>query len=484
MDAQAIGSQTGARGYHPSMLRALRLLALVLPLIASFTRDRRRWLLVGKGAVRTPAFHEGRAELLASTIARLGPTFVKLTQLFAGRADLIPSPYVGTISTLTDRVPPESWSAIRAAITESYSRPPEAVFDTIDPIPLAAASLGQVHRATIAGREVVVKVLRPGIESTIASDLRIARWLLRQVAPRLHPPHVTGLGSVLDEFERRVGDEMDFRQEARFAKTIRANFAKVSSVRVPEILDDLTRRRTLVMEYIEGTRIDRLDDAMTSGQLAPERILRTVMELYVQMMLVDGLFHADPHPGNILVDASGRVVLLDFGMVVEVPTETRRQLVRTVFAAISKDVPGVVDGFYGLGLIEPGASREVIHALASQLIALASARTTAQERIEHVTRLADEIVGTLYDFPVQLPPDMVYFARTAALIEGLGVRYDPRFNPVAFATPIALRFRGPILRSLGEGIRIPTDFPGAVGAVAGYAVRWASQLMRAVRPPG
>jgi predicted unusual protein kinase regulating ubiquinone biosynthesis (AarF/ABC1/UbiB family) len=174
--------------------------------------------------------------------------------------------------------------------------------------------------------------------------------------------------------------------------------------------------------------------------------------------------------------------LLDFGMVVEVPTETRRQLVRTVFAAISKDVPGVVDGFYGLGLIEPGASREVIHALASQLIALASARTTAQERIEHVTRLADEVVGTLYDFPVQLPPDMVYFARTAALIEGLGVRYDPRFNPVAFATPIALRFRGPILRSLGEGIRIPTDFPGAVGAVAGYAVRWASQLMRAVRP--
>jgi predicted unusual protein kinase regulating ubiquinone biosynthesis (AarF/ABC1/UbiB family) len=324
----------------------------------------------------------------------------------------------------------------------------------------------------------VVKVLRPGIEATIASDLRIARWLLRRVAPRLHPPHVAGLGSVLDEFERRVHDEMDFRQEARFATTIRANFAAVPSVRVPEIVDDLTRRRTLVMEYIAGTRIDRLDETITAGQRAPERILRSVMELYIQMMLVDGLFHADPHPGNILVDTEGRVVLLDFGMVVEVPTETRRQLVRTVFAAISKDTTGVVDGFYGLGLIEPGASRDVIHALASQLIALASERTTAQERIAQVTRLADEVVGTLYDFPVQLPPDMVYFARTAALIEGLGVRYDPRFNPVAFATPIALRFRGAILRSLGEGVRLPSDLPGAVGAMAGYAVRWASQLMR------
>jgi predicted unusual protein kinase regulating ubiquinone biosynthesis (AarF/ABC1/UbiB family) len=466
------------------MRRALRLLILILPLLVSFTRDRRRWLWFGAGARRTPAFHTARAERLTTTIARLGPTFVKLTQLFAGRADLIPAPYVGTLSTLADRVPPVPWSNIRTAITESYGRTPEQLFDTIDPLPLAAASLGQVHRATLAGREVVVKVLRPGIEATIASDLRVARWLLRRVAARLHPPHLAGLNSVLDEFERRVGDEMDFRQEARFAKAIRGNFAKVPSVRVPEIVDGLTRRRTLVMEFVDGTRIDRLDDMVTSGQLAPERILRTVMELYVQMMLVDGLFHADPHPGNILVDAEGRVVLLDFGMVVEVPTDTRRHLVRTVFAAIAKDVPGVVDGFYGLGLIEPDASREVIHALANQLIALAGERTTARERIAHVTRLADEVVGTLYDFPVQLPPDMVYFARTAALIEGLGVRYDPRFNPVAFATPVAMRFRGTILRSLGEGLRIPTDLPGAMGAVAGYAVRWASQLIRVARLAG
>jgi predicted unusual protein kinase regulating ubiquinone biosynthesis (AarF/ABC1/UbiB family) len=463
------------------MRHTLLLLRLALPLVASFARDRKRWILFGAPLVRSPAFHTARAERLAATLASMGPTFIKLTQLFAGRRDLIPSPYVESLSTLTDRVPAVPWPAIREEITRSYGVPPEQVFETIEEQPLAAASLGQVHRARADGRDVVVKVLRPGVEQQVADDLRVARRLLRSLASRLHPPHVQGILGVLDEFERRVADEMDFRQEAAFAARIRQNFRSERTVRVPEVLDRYTRRRTMVMEYVEGIRIDRLDEAMTSGLLAPDRILRTVMSLYVRMMLVDGLFHADPHPGNLLVDAEGRVVLLDFGMVVEVPPATRRALVGTVFAAIRKDIPGVVEGFYGLGLVEPGASRALIHTLADQLITLATDRTTAQERIERVTRLADEVVGTLYDFPVQLPPDMVYFARTAALIEGLGVRYDPRFNPVGFATPIALRYRGAILRSLGEGFTLPDNLPGAIGALAGHAVNVWEMVTRAAR---
>ncbi|HPF61088.1 MAG: AarF/ABC1/UbiB kinase family protein [Gemmatimonadetes bacterium] len=460
------------------MRRALMLLRHLLPLVASFARDRRRWLVLGGPMERSRAFHARRAGRLADTLGRMGPTFIKLSQLFAGRRDLVPSPYIEAIGTLTDRVPAVPWSAVRAALAESYGRPPEQVFDWISAEPLAAASLGQVHRATVQGRDVVVKVLRPGVETTIAADLRAARALLRWLAPRLHPPHLRGLHSVLDEFERRVAEEMDFRAEARFAETIRANFAGNDRVRVPEVIPGFVRQRALVLEYMAGTRIDRLDDDLAGGRLDPEPVLRTVMELYVQMMLVDGLFHADPHPGNILVDAAGRVVLLDFGMVVPVPPETRRALVGTVFAAIRKDVDGVVDGFYALGLIEPGASRDVIHTLAAQLILLADERTTAQERIERVTRLADEVVGTLYDFPVQLPADMVYFARTAALIEGLGVRYDPRFNPVGFATPIALRFRGAILRSLGDEPPLPETIPGVLGALAGRAAKWARRMGR------
>jgi len=207
------------------------------------------------------------------------------------------------------------------------------------------------------------------------------------------------------------------------------------------------------------------------------------MELYVQMMLVDGFFHADPHPGNLLWGDDGRVVLLDFGLVVDVPQATRLALVRTVFAAIKKDAAGVVDGFYTLGLVQEGVERHVIVRLVETLLGIAFERTTAQERIEFVERelLADQVLETLYDFPVILPPDMVYFARTAALIEGLGARYDARFNALLVVAPIALKMRREILTSLGEMDRLEAKdpvqvFSGFLRAAGGIVSRAAREL--------
>jgi predicted unusual protein kinase regulating ubiquinone biosynthesis (AarF/ABC1/UbiB family) len=187
------------------------------------------------------------------------------------------------------------------------------------------------------------------------------------------------------------------------------------------------------------------------------------------MMLIDGLFHADPHPGNLLVTPDGTVVLLDFGMVIEVPKEMRRHLVRTVFAAIRRDVSGTLQGFRALGLIDPSADLDMLHGLAERLMSIAYDRGSVQERLELV---ANEVMATLYDWPVTLPSEMVYFARTAALIEGLGVRYDAYFNAVTFATPIAVRLRPQILRSLHEeGKPSPIDWPTAIGAALGFAAR-------------
>jgi predicted unusual protein kinase regulating ubiquinone biosynthesis (AarF/ABC1/UbiB family) len=244
------------------------------------------------------------------------------------------------------------------------------------------------------------------------------------------------------------------------------------------VIDAYTRQRALVLEFIDGRRVDQLGDWITSGRVKTDDVLRSVMELYVQMMMVDGLFHADPHPGNVFVDSEGRLTLLDFGMVVEVPVETRRTLVQTVFASIRGDVERVVDGFYALGLIEPGADRTAIVTLAAQLIELANERTTATERIQRLTRLADDVMATLYDFPVLLPGDMVYFARTAALIEGLGVRYDAHFNAIRFATPIGLRMRREILTSLGEPLGGQRDVATVIGATLGSLVAIAKRASR------
>ena len=455
-------------------MRTLVILRALLPIVLSALRDRRRWIVAGAPVPRTAAFHERRAARLVAALARLGPTFVKLAQVFAGRVDLLPEPYVRALATLHDRVPPVPLEAIEREIVAAYGRRPRELFERFDEAPIAAASLGQVHRARHRGAEVVVKVLRPGVEALVAADVAAAGRILAVVEPRVRNPHVRGLRTVVEEFARRIGEEMDFRREAENAERIRANFRGNPRVRVPGVVHELTRRRVLVLEYLEGTKIDALDARVAAGALEPAAVVRAVMELYLQMMLVDGLFHADPHPGNLLVAADGTIVLLDFGMVVPVPRETRWHLVTTVFAAIRQDAEGVLAGFRALGLVTPDADEALLRELVGILLALARQRTTATERMQ---LLADEVMATLYDWPVLLPSDMVYFARTAALIEGLGTRYDPRFNAIAFASPIALRMRRRIFASLG-GLPVVPDLPTAVGAALGRVARIVSDAGR------
>ena len=456
-------------------MRIVVIVRHILPFVLSFLRDRKRWVVAGAPVARTDEFHRQRAEALVAAIGTLGPTFVKLAQVFAGRADLFPEPYVRALSTLTDQVPPVPLEAVRQTIIASYGEPPESLFGRFEPVPIAAASLGQVHRASYDGREVVVKVLRPGIEQLVAEDVKAAQWILKLLERRFATnPHVRGLRVSVEEFAVRIGDEMDFRKEADNAEWIRANFIGNRHVLIPKIERDLVRQRVLVMEYMEGIRIDRVEPRRTPGRTRGSDIVSAVMELYIQMMLVDGLFHADPHPGNLLVAPDGRIILLDFGMVVPVPRETRWHLIQTVFAAIRKDVDGLVAGFDALGVIESGADPDELRELARALLDLAHSHTTVPERIEML--LADEVMGTLYDWPVTLPREMVYFARAAALIEGLGVHFDPRFSPVVFAAPIALRMRRRILASLGDR---PTHDPnewvytlsGVLGTVAGIMTR-------------
>ena len=456
-------------------MRILVIVRHILPFVLSFLRDRKRWVVAGRPVARTDEFHRQRAEALVAAIGTLGPTFVKLAQVFAGRADLFPEAYVRALSTLTDQVPPVPLEAVRQTIIASYGEAPESLFGRFEPVPIAAASLGQVHRASYQGREVVVKVLRPGIEQLVAEDVKAAQWILKLLERRFATnPHVRGLRVSVEEFAVRIGDEMDFRKEADNAERIRENFIGNRHVLVPRIERDLVRQRVLVMEYMEGVRIDLLEARRTPGRTRGAEIVSAVMELYIQMMLVDGLFHADPHPGNLLVAPDGRIVLLDFGMVVPVPRETRWHLIQTVFAAIRKDVDGLVAGFDALGVIEPGADLEQLKGLARALLDLAHSHTTVPERIEML--LADEVMGTLYDWPVTLPREMVYFARAAALMVGLGVHVDQRFSPIVFATPSALRMRRRILASLGDRpARDPNEWvytlSGVLGTVAGIMTR-------------
>lgn len=238
-------------------------------------------------------------------------------------------------------------------------------------------------------------------------------------------------------------------------------------------LAEVSGEQVLVMEFLRGTRIDQLDPARSYGGLRAEAAVERLLETYLQMMLVDGFFHADPHPGNLFVADDGALVLLDFGLVIRVPRERRKQLVDTAFAAVRSDARGVVNGFYGLGIVEPTATREEIERLANLLLDLSARRTTTQERLDLLTR---EIMDELYNWPIRLPSDLVYFARTAGLIEGIGIRYDPRFNTIMAASPVLFRMRGRLLASLSDQPLLDQiDWPTAIGYLLGRATRFVRQ---------
>jgi len=415
---------------------------------------------------RSAVFHRERAETLVSAIAALGPSFVKLAQVFSSRSDLIPEPYVSAISTLTDQVPPVPTPVIEHEIERAYGRPVRSVFERFEAEPLAAASLGQVHRACYHGEDVVVKVLRPGVEELVRKDMALARPVLRWLERRVPNPHLRNARVVIEEFATRVPEEMDFVHEAANAQRIYDNFRGNPRIVIPRVVPELVRPRVLVLEYVEGTRVDRLSSRPGERPQDPRGVVSAVMELYLRMMLIDGFFHADPHPGNVLVTPDGKVVVLDFGMVIPVTRELRWRLVTTIFAAIRRDAAGIVAGFESLGMIDQGADPAQVRGLADRLLTLAYVEMPMRERVELVT---NEVMAALYDWPVRLPSEMVYFARTAALIEGLGVRYDENFNAITFASPIALRMRREILVSLGQGELPPLDLPTVVGAALGHA---------------
>jgi predicted unusual protein kinase regulating ubiquinone biosynthesis (AarF/ABC1/UbiB family) len=426
-------------------VRFLVVTARLFPFLLAFLLDRRRFLVFGRPARRTPEQHRRRADRLVTTVAGLGPTFIKLAQVFGTRADILPEPYLGAIATLADRVPPLVPGVAEGVIEAELGRPVGALFERFDPAPLAAASLGQVHRARWEGREIVVKVLRPGVEDLVAQDLDVSFKLLFGLHVLFPNHHVRAARTIVEEFAKRIEEEMDFREEARNAETLRKNLAADPRVVVPEAIPALTTRRVLALEYVEGTRIDRLHDRLATGELRLESLVDTLAEVYLRMMLVDGFFHADPHPGNLLVDPQGRVVLLDFGMVSRVDKETRGRILRTVLAAVRQDVDGVINGFYELGILDPDVDRGTVRDAARQLLAVAARDDLTPRRIAVVV---EQILETFYQWPLMLPSDLVYFGRAGVLVEGIGMRYDPNFNAAMVLRPVVQRMGPELLQEV------------------------------------
>jgi len=451
------------------LTRGTRILVVLLPFVLGFLRDRRRFVLFGRPARRRPGHHQKRADRLTGAIAGLGPTFIKLAQILGARADLLPEPYLSSLATLQDQVPPIPGERAREVVESELGRPILEVFESFDLQPMAAASLGQVHRARMAGRDVAVKVLRPGVEEVVALDLDLSFRLLFWLNILFPNHHVRGITNVVREFSVRVREEMDFRTEAEHMARARKLFTRLDGVRVPVVFEEWTTRRLLVMEYLRGTKVDRLHDRFASGELRFEVVMEKLAGAYLRMMMLDGFLHADPHPGNLMVAEDGDIVILDWGMVLDVPRWTRDAVLAVALAVEAEDLDGMINGMHRLGMISPEVSRSEVRDGAMEIMKIMEqARTSSRERVQEIVH---RILDTFYTWPLLLPQELVYFFRAAVLLEGIGFRYDPGFNGLVLIRRVIRDAKGELLKETArEPIAAARDLLGEV-----------SQVLRSVR---
>ena len=428
-----------------SFFRGIRVLVSLTPLVVGFLRDRRRWVIVGGPARRTERHHRRRAEKLVARVAKLGPTFIKLGQLMSARADIFPEPYLTAIGTLQDQAPPDPTDQIIAVIESELGRPVDEVFDEFERESVAAASLGQVHGAVVDGRQVAVKVLRPGVEELVALDIDIGLTLLFWLNVLFPNHHIQALKNVVREFSHRVREEMDFNRESENIERFQRHFRDHPTVRAPDVLDEYTRRRVLVMERCAGTKIDQLHDRFATGRIEFNEVMERLTGLYLRMMMVDGFLHADPHAGNLLVQDDGTIVVLDWGMVLDVPRWTREYILDLTLAVERDDLDGMINGMYRLGMISPEVSRGEIREAATEILAImARVRISNQDRVEEIVH---EVFDTFYTWPLMLPQELVYLLRTSVLLEGVGLRYDKNFDGLGLLKRVVRDLKGEIVKT-------------------------------------
>ena len=454
--------------------RGFAIIRGLLPFVLAFVRDRRRFIFFGSGRPVTPERHLKRARKLTDTIARLGPTFVKLAQVFSARADILPEPYLSEISRLQDQMPPDDPAQIEAVIEAELGKSVGELFDSFDRTAFATASLGQVHRAVVNGRPVAVKVLRPRVEELVAIDLEISFRVLYLVNVFFPNHHVRALTNVVREFGVRVREEMDFRKEAEHIALFQKHFEKDTRVRAPTVLPEFTRRRVLVTDWIKGDKVDKLQDRFAAGDLDFTRMMKTLTEIYLRMLLIEGFMHADPHPGNILVQEDGTIVFLDWGMVVQLNRSTRDSILRIALSAARDDLDSIISGMYELGMIDPEISRAEVRDAATEILGIIE--RMRELGVRRVQQMVQEIMDTFYTWPLMLPRELVYFFRAIALLEGIGFRYDPAFLSLDISIPVVKEMRGEILRATKKEPKdiargIFDDFRSQLSALQNVVVR-------------
>ncbi|HIK13835.1 MAG TPA: AarF/ABC1/UbiB kinase family protein [Leptolyngbyaceae cyanobacterium M33_DOE_097] len=405
-------------------------------------------------ARNSPRHRNRRAQWLVGTLLDLGPTFIKIGQALSTRADLLPIEYVRALGQLQDRVPAFPTEQAIAIIESELGAPLNKLYADFDWVPLAAASLGQVHKARLhTGEEVVIKVQRPGLDRLFDLDFKALHRLVK-VSNRLFPwARRYNLEAIYQEFSEILYKEIDYIQEAMNADRFRYNFRQQPRIIAPQVYPKYTTRRILTMEYVPGIKIDDRQSLEACGIDVKEVNTLGVCS-YLKQLLQDGFFQADPHPGNMAVTQDGNLVFYDFGMMAEVPPINREQMVQTFFAVLKKDTDQVINTLTHMGLIEPVSDMTSVRRVTRFIL---EKFTEKPIELQEFNQVRSEIYTLFEQQPFRLPAKMTFILKALTTLDGVARSLDPHYSLIACAKPYIsnLATKG---RGVGELARQAQEF--------------------------
>ena len=452
------------------LLRALTIWRVVIQLLGLLWWDGQAWSYRNGMTAEARARRQAtRARWLTAELLQLGSAFIKLGQLLSARPDILPAGWVEQLASLQDSVPPFSFDRVQSVLEDALGQRCAEVVD-LDPEPLGAASLAQVHRASLrSGRQVVLKVQRPGLEELFRLDLEV----MQQVAAVLqrHPSWGRGRDwpAMARECRRVLMRELDFRVEAQYAARFRQQFLDDDQIRIPGVIWELSTRRVLCLDYLPGIKINDRAGLIDAG-IDPAAVAEIGAASYLKQLVRFGFFHADPHPGNLAVASDGALIYYDFGMMGLLSDGLRRRLGAMVRAAASRDAAALVDELQAAGVItssiDVGPVRRLVRLMLKEAL-------TPPFSSNVIDKLSGDLYDLVYGQPFRLPVELIFVMRALSTFEGVGRSLDPAFSLVAIAKPYLL----PLMTSSGSGTNdLFNELGRQVGALSSRAAAFPRRL--------
>ena len=392
-------------------------------------------LLWDKATSRQKINEAKRAVGLRVMLTRLGPAYIKVGQALSTRPDLIAPTAMAEMVKLQDQLPAFPNEIAMRFIAEEIGQPPENVYEYLSPSPIAAASLGQVYKGRLkTGEDVAVKVQRPGLAGQITKDIYIIRVLANWAQNNVKQIR-SDLVSIVDEFGTRIFEEMDYNHEGANAERFAKLYGYLPEIFVPGIYEQYTGRRVLTMEWVEGVKLTELDELRRQG-IDPTHVIEIGVQCSLRQLLEHGFFHADPHPGNLLVTPDGKLAYLDFGMMCEVEPYQRYGLIEAIVHMVNRDFEGLAQDYVNLEFLTPDTDlRPIIPALAN-VFNNALGASVAEMNLKSIT---DEFSALMYEYPFRVPAYYALIIRSLVTLDGIAITVDPNFKVLSKAYPYVSR---------------------------------------------